>query len=267
MKSLVKGFLIAAAMLSFAVAANAEEAPTLPAHTTESISMSFNYGDNTFTVTDNTAKDSETELTVMLVKGDYTGNKSLADVKSDDICYIGQQGGLSYSSLFTNLGVKYTGGEFAPGDYTLVKSGEGMTEASKTKIFLGNARKANGGISDDIHQYFKDSNRNVTFGTMSQTLKVYEDANTGQYIYIGVGNFPLEGNVTPDKLGFAVQKMVDGNSVDKGYRSLDSFTNISDSLKNIGSFEGGSIEVGIQIKGINNNTEIVAIPYVLGTAE
>ena len=61
--------------------------------------------------------------------------------------------------------------------------------------------------------------------------------------------------------------MVDGNSVDKGYRSLDSFTNISDSLKNIGSFEGGSIEVGIQIKGINNNTEIVAIPYVLAAAE
>lgn len=265
MKSLVKGFLIAAAMLSFAVATNAEEAPTLPEHTTESISMSFNYGDNTFTVTDNTAKDSETELTVMLVKGDYTGNKSLADVKSDDICYIGQAGGLSYSSLFTNLGVKYTDGEFAPGDYTLVKSGEGMTEASKTKIFLGNAVKENDEISDDIHRYFEG--KDVTFGTMNQTLKVYENANKEQYIYVGVGNFPMEGNVTLDKLGFAVQKMVDGNSVDKGYRSLDSFTNISDSLKNIGSFEGGSIEVGIQIKGINNNTEIVAIPYVLAAAE
>ncbi len=265
MKSLVKGFLVAAAMLSFAVAANAEEAPTLPAHTTESISMSFNYGDNTFTVTDNTAKDSETELTVMLVKGDYTGNKSLADVKSDDICYIGQAGGLSYSSLFTNLGVKYTEGKFVPGDYTLVKSGEGMTEASKTKIFLGNARKADGGISDDIHKDLKAEN--VTFGTMSQTLKVYEDANTGQYIYIGVGNFPLEGNVTPDKLGFAVQRMEGDGVVDKGYRSLNTFANVSDSLKNISSFDGVNIEVGIQIKGINNNTEIVAIPYVLAAAE
>ena len=259
MKSLVKGFLIAAAMLSFAVAANAEEAPASPVPTTESISMSFNYGDNTFTVTDNTAKASETELTVMLVKGDYTGDKSLADIKSDDICYIGQAGGLSYSSLFTNLGVKYTGGKFVPGEYTLVKSGAGMTEASKTKIFLGNAVTADGGISEYMHEKFK--NWGVTFGTMKQTIKVYETEENEKYIYVGEGIFPIGGAIPTDNLGFAVQKH-DGTSLKKGYRALNTF----EALKNIASLNGTNLSVGIQINDVPNSTEIVAIPYVLTSA-
>ena len=48
MKSLLKGFLIVAAMFSFAIAASAEEVS--PGYTQTSDDVSFNYGENSFSI-------------------------------------------------------------------------------------------------------------------------------------------------------------------------------------------------------------------------
>ena len=257
MKSIIKGFVVAALMLSFAAAASAEEASK--DYTEKSDNISFNYGKNTFSVTDTTNKGTETELTVMLVKGDYS-SKSLAEVAADDICYIGQAGGLSYSNLFNNLGVKYTGGKFEPGVYTLVTSGYGAQAATKTRIFLGNAVDSNAAVSEYMHSEFKKDGVSVNFGTMSQTLKIQEAATSDRYIYVGVGEFNIAESVTTDKLGFVVQKQEAGKDIQKGYRSLSDFGITA--LENVGSLSG-VLNVGIQINGLANTTEIVAIPYVI----
>lgn len=264
MKSLLKGFLIVAAMFSFAIAASAEEVS--PGYTQTSDDVSFNYGANSFSISieDEVQQSFDKELIIMLIKGDYT-NASLATVPTENICYIDQESGLTYSSLFTNLGVKYdTDGEFEPGVYTLVKGGYGVTE-SRTKIFLGNATNAAGEISKNIHSDFADLD--VAFGTINQTLKVYEDGNEESYIYVGEGIFPVNEKTNLANLGFAVQKK-SGETLDKGYRLLNSFTNMSSALSKITSIDA-NLAVGIQIDDVSKDTEIVAIPFVLAptTAE
>lgn len=259
MKSLLKGFLIVAAMFSFVIAASAEEVS--PGYTQTSGDVSFNYGANSFSISieDEVKQSFDKELMIMLLKGDYTNNASLATVATEDICYIDQESGLTYSSLFTNLGVKYDAdGEFEPGVYTLVKGGYGVTE-SRTKIFLGNATNAAGEISKNIHSDFADLD--VAFGTINQTLKVYEDGNEESYIYVGEGIFPVNEKTNLANLGFAVQKK-SGDTLVKGYRLLNSFTNMSSALSNITSIDA-NLAVGIQIDDVSKDIEIVAIPFVL----
>ncbi len=257
MKSIIKGVLIVAAMLSFATVAGAEEAPTLPPHDKLEENISFNYGDNTFSVSmpEENRLSQETELTVMLVKGDYT-NGSLAGISSDDVCYIGQAGGFKYSDIFDNLGVKYTHGNFEPGVYTLVTSGDGVATA-RTKIFLGNALDAEGFVSEYMHKTFSD--KRVSCGTMERTFRVYEEDNTEQYIYVGIGNFEAEETVATKNLGFAIQ-MQDNGEFKRGYRTLEDLG--VKALKNIPYIEG-VLNIGIQINGLANGTDIVAIPYVI----
>lgn len=250
MKSIIKGFIVAAVMFSFAAFANAEESNVVK----KPDNISFDYGNNTFSVTETTTIADKTELTIMLVKGDYV-NSSLDNVQAADICYVGQAGGCSYVELFGDKGVRYTNGDFEPGVYTLITSGQGVTP-KKTKIFLGNAVDADLEVSKYMHTYFGD--KNVEFGTTNQSIKVYENSNN--YIYVGVGEFNINNTVTPDKLGFVVQKKENGGALKKGYQSLKELG--VEALENVGSVYG-VFNVGIQINGIVNTTDVVAIPYVV----
>ena len=258
MKSIIKGVIAATVMILFAAGAGAEGASSLPPHEKVEENISFNYGENTFSVSipGEINKSQETELTVMLVKGDYT-KRSLMDIPSDDICYVGQAEGLKYSDLFDNLGVRYTDGIFKPGVYTLITSGYNMGAASRTKIFLGSAVDSEGFASQYMHSAFR--NKKVNYGTMERTFRVYEDGNEEQYIYVGIGNFEVEETVATSNLGFVVQ-LEDNGEFKRGYRTLADLGVTA--LENIPYIEG-VLNVGIQINGLANGTEIVAIPYVI----
>ncbi|MBQ7975311.1 MAG: hypothetical protein IJ300_06450 [Clostridia bacterium] len=255
MKSILRGFLVVAASLSFAVAAGAEGTDA-SAVKKENENISFNYENNTFTVTqEDTA--AETELTVMLVKGDYySDGTSLADVPASDVYYIGQASGKSYSELFENMGVKYDNGSFAPGVYTMITSGYGM-EATRTKLFVGNAVNSEGANTNNLPKDIRE-NEGITYGTVTQTIRIDEDEADSKYIFVSVGQLSFDGLASTDKLGFIVQKQT-GTEVKKSYKSLKNL-NFS-GFDNITAFKG-TLSLGIQLNDIPTGTDVVAIPYV-----
>ena len=211
--------------------------------------ISYDYKDNTFCITDSADVDGE-ELTVALIKGDYT-NSDLTSVPGSEFYYIGQKSGSSYDD-FGKVGVKYDDKTIEPGVYTLVTGGDGV-ELTKTKVVIGNVVNEDGSYSSHLHSGLKDV-ENIEFGTVDNTFRMYGESD---YAYICVGSFNY---TSVGKMGFVFQRTTPDGIVQKSYTEL---ANLKTPLGNIASVsEGTQIQVGLQMNFVPLDVEFVAIPYV-----
>ncbi len=239
MKALFKGMIVCAAMLLAVTSASAAQ---------ENENISFDYQNNTFNITESTTVP-ESELTVMLIKGDRRSD-DLSEVNTSDFYYIGQKTGTKYDA-FGVLGIKFDdNSEVEPGVYTLVTGGDGVS-VKKTKVVIGNVIKGSGELSSNVHSGLMD--KNIEFGEIESTFRVYGEDD---YAYVCVGNFNYSGL---GNMGFVFQKKENGE-VKKTYKELKDMNN---SLEGIASIsEGSRVQIALQMNNIPENTEFVAIPYV-----
>ncbi len=259
MKFLYKGILIASLAVCMTSA-------TAGATDTEDVAskqenISFDYQTNMFDI-DAGSTQAEQELTVMLVKGDYSETAvSLSQIDVADVYYVGQKNGTDYD-IFNDLGVKYDEGEFEPGVYTLITSGESAA-VTKTKLVIGNALNKDVTAGDYLPSGWNAAD--YEFGKISQTVRYYPEGEDGSYIYVCFADFPYINSL--EDAGFVFQNISD-TATKKLNKPLSDF-NLNDTLAGINSISA-NIQIGVQINNIpvvaSGTVEavenIVAIPYV-----
>ncbi len=256
MKFLYKGILVASlavCITSATVLANeAENVPPVQEN------ISFNYQTNVFDI-DAGSTQAEQELTVMLVKGDFSEQDvSLSEIAVEDVYYVGQKNGTDYD-VFNELGVKYDSAKFEPGVYTLITSGE-TVQVTKTKLVIGNALGKDG-LGDYLPADLKTGN--YEFGSISSTERYYPDGVGEKYIYVCYADFPAMTNL--DEAGFVFQNISKQGKIMHLYKPLKGFK-LNDALAGINS-SNTPIQIGVQVndipaEGDNAVDNIVAIPYV-----
>ena len=256
MKFLYKGILVASlAVCMTTVTALADEVPSVPS---AEENISFDYQTNMFDIDAGTGVATNEELTVMLVKGDYTADDiSLANIDVANVYYVGQQPGTNYD-IFDDLGVKYDSDKFAPGVYTLITSGETIG-LKKTKLVIGNALDKGVGLGSYLPRDWNASD--YTFGSVGNTARYYPEDNDGKYIYVCYATFPAVADF--DNAGFVFQN-ISATSTKHLVKTLNQFN--LDFMDGINSIDAG-IEIGVQVNdiptvGANAVDNIVAIPYV-----
>ena len=259
MKFLYKGILIASlAMCMTAVTAGATENENVES---KQENISFDYQTNMFDIDAGTPQ-AEQELTVMLVKGDYSETGiSLSQIDAADVYYVGQKTGTNYD-IFNDLGVKYDSGEFTPGVYTLITSGESVA-VTKTKLVIGNAVDKNVAAGDYLPSGWNASD--YKFGKIDRTIRYYPENEDGKYIYVCFAVFPSFNGLENTGLVFQNISNDDQTSTKKLFKTFKQL-NVSETLQNINSIES-EVEIGVQINDIPVGTSdavdnIVAIPYV-----
>ncbi len=262
MKFLYKGILVASLAMcvtSVTVGATGEEAEV----TSKQENISFNYQTNMFDIDTGTGVAADEELTVMLIKGDYSETGiSLSQIDVANVYYVGQKNGSDYD-IFDDLGVKYDSDKFAPGVYTLITSGESAA-VTRTKLVIGNALNKDVTAGDYLPTGWVATD--YEFGKISGTVRYYPEGEDGKYIYVCYADFPYINNL--NDAGFVFQNISDEGTTKKLVKPLSDF-NLSDTLENIASISA-NVQIGVQINNIpvvaSNNIEavdnIVAIPYV-----
>ena len=240
MKALFKGMMVCAAMLLAVTSASAAQ---------ENENISFDYQNNTFNITESTTVP-ESELTVMLIKGDRRSD-DLSAVAASDFYYVGQKTGTKYDA-FGVLGIKFDdNSEVEPGVYTLVTGGDEV-DVTKTKVVIGNVMSGSGELSSNVHSGLKE--KKIEFGKVDATFRVYGEDD---YAYVCVGTFNYS---QASEMGFIFQRKVGDGKVEKAYKEL---TDMNNSLAGIASIsENAEVQIAIQMNNIPENTEFVAIPYV-----
>ena len=260
MKFLYKGILVAS--LAVCMASATVFATETAGVTSKEENISFNYQTNMFDIEAGSGVAADEELTVMLVKGDYSEQSiSLSQINASDVYYVGQKTGTNYN-IFEDLGVKYDSDKFTPGVYTLITSGE-TADVKKTKLVIGNAVDKNAAAGNYLPNNLKTGYK---FGSVSETVRYYpEDAN-GSYIYVCYADFPAITDL--ENAGFVFQNISNQGQIMHLYKPLSDF-NLSDTLEGIASINA-NIQIGVQINnvptvastGITAVENIVAIPYV-----
>lgn len=263
MKFLYKGLLVASlAVCMISATALADEVTSVPS---AEENISFDYQTNMFDIDAGTGVATDEELTVMLVKGDYTSDSiSLSQVNVADVYYVGQKTGTDYD-IFDDLGVKYDSHKFAPGVYTLITSGETIG-LKKTKLVIGNALNKDVTVGDYLPDGWLASE--YTFGSVGNTVRYYPEGENGNYIYVCYADFPSISNL--DDAGFVFQNIsnTQGTGTKHLVKKLSDF-NVSEALANIASYNA-NIQIGVQVNNVpvvaSGNIQavdnIVAIPYV-----
>ena len=256
MKFLYKGILVASlAVCMTSATAFATESATV---TSKEENISFDYQTNMFDI-DADSPQVEQELTVMLVKGDYTGDDvSLANIDVDNVYYVGQQHGTNYD-IFNDLGVKYDSDKFAPGVYTLITSGE-TAEIKKTKLVIGNAISKGVVAGEHLPESWNASE--YTFGSVKNTVRYYPEDADEKYIYVCYATFPAGSDF--ENAGFVFQNISGTSSTKHLVKTLKNFN--LEFIRSINSIYA-DIEIGVQVNDIptvgeNAVKNIVAIPYV-----
>ncbi len=123
---------------------------------------------------------------------------------------------------------------------------------------MGNAVNSEGANTSNLPADIK-GNADVSYGTVTQTIRIDEDTADDTYIFVSVGEVYLNSSASTDKIGFVVQKQEDNGNVMKSYKSLAELK--VSGFENIASWNG-YLSLGIQINDVSTNTDIVAIPYV-----
>lgn len=263
MKFLYKGVLVAslAVCMTSATAFATETGETPPSKE----NIRFNYATNMFDIDAGTEAATGVELTVMLVKGDLTGEDvSLSQISIGDVYYVGQKTGKNYD-VFDGLGVKYDTNAFAPGVYTLITSGENVG-VKKTKLVIGNAINKDASLSSYLPNDWIASE--YTFGSVGQTIRYYPEVENGNYIYVCFADFPAITDFA--NAGFIFQNISNtpGTATKYLVKPLGDF-NMNKALEGIRS-TNANIRIGVQVNDVpvvaSGNIEavdnIVAIPYV-----
>lgn len=253
MKFIYKGLLVASLAVCMASAtAFADEVSSVPS---AEENISFNYQTNMFDIDAGTGVASNEELTVMLVKGDYSSqNISLSQIDVSNVYYVGQKTGTNYN-IFEDLGVKYDSDKFTPGVYTLITSGE-TADVKKTKLVIGNAISKGVVAGEHLPDGWDASE--YTFGSVKNTVRYYPGDADGKYIYVCYADFPSITNL--ESAGFVFQN-ISGTSTKHLVKTLNQFN--LDFMDGINSIDAG-IEIGVQVNDVPSDTveNIVAIPYV-----
>ncbi|MBP3361742.1 MAG: hypothetical protein J6N52_12860 [Clostridia bacterium] len=239
MKKYIKGLFTLGVI--FALTASGVYAETTD--TANTGKTEYNYSAKKLGITDKeplnpSAPDESQELTILVVKGDFTGTNA-GDITSDNVYYVDQESGTSFS-CFQNLGLKQTGLE--AGTYTLIAGGANVTEPMKELMIIGNV---DGSVPKGLE------GKTLNFGTVSNVTKVQKD---GEYVYACLCTVPKGSE--PSKLGFIFQRN------DKGqwqhlYKTLDLSKKIETSID-------APIEFGLQVNGITEDPDTIqfsAIPY------
>lgn len=237
MKKYIKGLF--SLCVVFALTAAGVYAETTTTATTGK--TSYDYQTNKVGITD-TEKlaDQDQELTVLVVKGNYTGD-STKEITSADVYYVDQESGSAFS-CFQNLGLKQT--DLDAGEYTLIAGGDNVAEPIKELMIIGDVSTVPNGLNKN----------NLNFGKVSDVKKIQKADNT--YVYVCKCEMPKGTVSDSSKMGFIFQRKND-TQWQHLYKAMD--------LSKLSTVSiDANIEFGLQVNGITldpDTIQFTAIPY------